>query len=138
MGYECNDSNCRLGADKCKNRPFSDLSRRIDKTEAVNNRQRELEKARADKAGRRPNFHSVLMSFDQGVEVFKTPGKGFGVRTQRSFEPGQIIMEYFGEIIDDEEKFRRMATVYKDSTVRKPIVRYRADHLLTSSLRTFT
>jgi hypothetical protein len=37
----------------------------------------------------------------------------------RSFEPGQIIVEYTGEIITQEESDRRLDEVYKDSTVRR-------------------
>lgn len=122
MGYECNETNCLISADACGNRPFYDLSKRLEKAEQVNNRQRAMEKARAEKANQRANFNAVLMSFEQGVEVFKTAGKGFGVRAQRSFQPGQIIMEYFGEIIDADEVQDRMATVYKDSSVRTIIV----------------
>ncbi|KAI7631245.1 hypothetical protein KC319_g16506, partial [Hortaea werneckii] len=52
--------------------------------------------------------------FDIGVEVIKTPTRGFGVRSCRSFAPGQIIMEYTGEIITESECQRRMREVYKN------------------------
>ena len=117
MEYECDDTNCAIGAAHCKNRPFFELSKRLEKAEAVNNRQKEHEKQRSEEEKRRPKYPSVLMSFDHGVEVLETKGKGYGVRAQRSFEPGQIIMEYFGEIIDTDERDHRMATVYKDSSV---------------------
>ncbi|KAF2103919.1 hypothetical protein NA57DRAFT_70131 [Rhizodiscina lignyota] len=116
MEYECDDTNCPIGAAHCKNRPFYELSKRLEKAEAVNNRQKEQERVKAEAEKRRPKYAAMCMSFEQGVEVFETKGKGFGVRAQRSFASGQIIMEYFGEIIDAEERDHRMATVYKDSS----------------------
>lgn len=116
MEYECNDNNCVVGAALCKNRPFANLMKRLEKAEAVNNRQKEQERVKSEEEKRRPKYASVAMSFDQGVEVFEATGKGYGVRAQRSFEPDQIIMEYFGEIIDQDEVEKRMSTVYKDST----------------------
>ena len=86
MQYECNDDNCNLAASQCSNRAFSELA------------------ARTKKAG----------AFDVGVEVIKTPNRGFGVRSCRTFAPGQIIMEYTGEIISEAECQRRMREDYKD------------------------
>jgi uncharacterized membrane protein len=37
----------------------------------------------------------------------------------RSFGPGQIIVEYTGEIITQEESDRRLDEVYKDKKVRR-------------------
>ena len=86
MQYECNDDNCNLTASQCSNRAFAELS------------------ARTKKGG----------AFDLGVEVIKTPNRGFGVRSCRTFAPGQIIMEYTGEIISEAECQRRMREDYKD------------------------
>jgi palmitoyltransferase ZDHHC9/14/18 len=88
MAYECDDTNCRLGADVCGNRPFAELKRR-----AKGNR------------------------YDYGVEVTDTPNRGFGVRAMRMFEPHQIIVEYAGEIITQSECERRMKQVYKKDKV---------------------
>jgi palmitoyltransferase ZDHHC9/14/18 len=88
MAYECDDTNCRLGADVCGNRPFAELKRR-----AKGNR------------------------YDYGVEVMDTPNRGFGVRAMRMFEPHQIIVEYAGEIITQSECERRMKQVYKKDKV---------------------
>ncbi|CAK3782269.1 Histone-lysine N-methyltransferase, H3 lysine-36 specific [Lecanosticta acicola] len=85
MQYECNEENCNLDPLLCSNRPFAQLGERIKK------------------GG----------SFDVGVEVVKTEKRGFGIRACRSFEPGQIIMEYTGEIISEAECQRRMLEVYK-------------------------
>ena len=52
-----------------------------------------------------------------GVEVIKTVDKGYGVRSNRTFEPGQIIVEYTGEIITQEECDRRMRKEYKNNEV---------------------
>ncbi|KJX99388.1 histone-lysine N-methyltransferase ASH1L like protein [Zymoseptoria brevis] len=86
MQYECNDQNCRLPANVCSNRAFAQLA------------------ARTKKGG----------LFDIGVEVVKTHERGFGIRSCRSFNAGQIIMEYTGEIISEGECQRRMREVYHD------------------------
>ncbi|KAI1981086.1 hypothetical protein LOZ55_000972 [Ophidiomyces ophidiicola] len=87
MFYECDDTNCRLGPEVCRNRSFGELRRRC-------------------KAGSK---------FNIGVEVIKTSNRGYGVRSNRSFDPNQIIIEYTGEILTQEECERRMRTVYKKS-----------------------
>ena len=87
MQYECNPSNCALSAGECSNRAFSELA------------------ARTKKGG----------AFDIGVEVVKTADRGFGVRSCRAFAPGQIIMEYTGEIISEAECQRRMREDYQDN-----------------------
>lgn len=87
MLYECDDTNCSVGRERCSNRAFTSLQERT-------------------KQGGR---------FRVGVEVFKTEGKGYGVRSNRCFRPHQIIMEYTGEIITERECERRMNEVYKDN-----------------------
>ncbi|KAH8878532.1 hypothetical protein GQ53DRAFT_850187 [Thozetella sp. PMI_491] len=87
MLYECDDRNCNVGRDRCMNRAFQDLSERTKK------------------GGQ----------YRIGVDVFKTGDRGFGVRSNRSFAPGQIIMEYTGEIITVDECERRMNEEYKDN-----------------------
>lgn len=89
MLYECDDTNCSVGRERCSNRAFTSLQERT-------------------KQGGR---------FRVGVEVFKTEGKGYGVRSNRCFRPHQIIMEYTGEIITERECERRMNEVYKDNEV---------------------
>lgn len=91
MLYECDDNNCNVGKDRCQNRAFQNLQERTKK------------------GGR----------FRIGVEVLKTSDRGYGVRTNRCFEPNQIIMEYTGEIITEEECERRMNEIYKDNEVCK-------------------
>ncbi|KAL1851870.1 hypothetical protein Plec18170_006173 [Paecilomyces lecythidis] len=86
MFYECDDGNCRLGPD-CGNRNFEELKHRT-------------------KAGGKYNI---------GVEVIKTMDRGYGVRSNRSFEPNQIIVEYTGEIITQSECENRMRTIYKNN-----------------------
>jgi len=41
--------------------------------------------------------------YNVGVEVIKTNDRGYGVRSNRTFDPNQIIVEYTGEIITQEE-----------------------------------
>jgi palmitoyltransferase ZDHHC9/14/18 len=91
MAYECDDTNCRLGRELCCNRPFAELKRR-----AKGNR------------------------YDYGVEVLHTEDRGFGVRAMRMFDPYQIIVEYAGEIITQQECERRMKQVYKKDKVHSP------------------
>ena len=89
MLYECDETNCNIGKEYCTNRAFQELQERTKK------------------GGR----------YRIGVEVFKTPDRGYGVRSNRCFEPNQIIMEYTGEIITEEECERRMREEYKDNEV---------------------
>ncbi|KAI5812835.1 hypothetical protein BZA77DRAFT_133501 [Pyronema omphalodes] len=83
---ECTDNTCDVGR-HCSNRPFADLLDRV-KTET---------------------------RFATGVEVAQTENRGYGLRALRSFEPFQIIVEYTGEIITQEESERRLDEVYKDN-----------------------
>ncbi|KAK0725714.1 hypothetical protein B0H67DRAFT_642099 [Lasiosphaeris hirsuta] len=87
MLYECDETNCNVGKTHCQNRAFQNLQ------------------ARTKKGGR----------YRVGVEVYKTSDRGYGVRSNRCFEPNQIIMEYTGEIITEEECERRMNEVYKNN-----------------------
>ncbi|KAL4885037.1 hypothetical protein BJY04DRAFT_158521 [Aspergillus karnatakaensis] len=84
MFYECDNSICGLGPE-CGNRNFEELKQRA-------------------KAGGKYNV---------GVEVIKTADRGYGVRSNRTFEPNQIIVEYTGEIITQLECEKRMRTLYK-------------------------
>lgn len=52
-----------------------------------------------------------------GVEVIKTVDRGYGVRSNRTYDAHQIIVEYAGEIINEEECDRRMKEDYKDNDV---------------------
>lgn len=88
MFYECDDENCAVGRE-CGNRAFADLQERR-------------------KGGNK---------YEIGVEVIKTADRGYGVRSNRCFEPDQIIVEYNGEIITEEECDRRMNEVYKNKDV---------------------
>jgi len=90
MLYECDDQNCGAGREHCNNRSFANLMERR-------------------KAGGKYRI---------GVEVVKTPDRGYGVRSNRCFEANQIIVEYTGEIITEEECDRRMNEDYKDNEVR--------------------
>ncbi|KAL8710211.1 MAG: hypothetical protein Q9220_005142 [cf. Caloplaca sp. 1 TL-2023] len=87
MFYECDETNCNVGADLCNNRSFERLRHRY-------------------KDGGKYNI---------GVEVIKTLDRGYGVRSNRTFEPHQIIVEYTGEIITQDECDERMETRYKDN-----------------------
>ena len=89
MLYECDETNCNIGKQRCTNRAFQDLQERTKK------------------GGR----------YRVGVEVLKTADRGYGVRSNRSFQPNQIIMEYTGEIITEEECERRMNEEYKNNEV---------------------
>ncbi|KAF2859783.1 SET domain-containing protein [Piedraia hortae CBS 480.64] len=86
MQYECSPKNCKLSPEACGNRPFAELAARLKKGGA----------------------------YDIGVEIIQTADRGFGVRACRSFAPGQIIMEYTGEVITEDECQRRIREDYKD------------------------
>jgi histone-lysine N-methyltransferase ASH1L len=89
MLYECDDNNCNVGKGACGNRAFDELQERR-------------------KAGGKYRI---------GVEVLKTADRGYGVRSNRCFEANQIIVEYTGEIITEDECDRRMNEVYKHNEV---------------------
>jgi histone-lysine N-methyltransferase ASH1L len=89
MLYECDSTNCNVGKEHCTNRAFASLAER----------------------------RAAGGKYRIGVEVIKTPDRGYGVRSNRCFEPNQIIMEYTGEIITEEECDRRMREKYKDNAV---------------------
>ncbi|PLB52383.1 putative histone-lysine N-methyltransferase [Aspergillus steynii IBT 23096] len=86
MFYECDEGNCGLGPE-CGNRSFDELKYRT-------------------RAGGKYNI---------GVEVIKTEDRGYGVRSNRTFEPNQIIVEYTGEIITQTECEKRMRSIYKNN-----------------------
>lgn len=90
MFYECDDSNCDIGSEQCTNRSFEGLRQRC----------------------------KVGGKYNVGVEVIKTLDRGYGVRSNRTFEPNQIIVEYAGEIITQDECDDRMRNLYKDNEVR--------------------
>lgn len=99
MLYECDDHNCNVGAEHCTNRAFADLKERCKSGE-----------------------NDAKKKYNIGVEVTKTNDRGYGVRANRSFEPNQIIIEYTGEIITQEECDNRMYTRYKDAEVSRSVV----------------
>lgn len=106
MLYECDEKNCNVGRENCTNRAFADLQER---------------KAGGGK-------------YRVGVEVIKTADRGYGIRANRCFAPNQIIMEYTGEIITDEECSNRMETKYKDNKVRlRPVTCCGHDAYITSA-----
>ncbi|KAF3349007.1 hypothetical protein VD0002_g7883 [Verticillium dahliae] len=87
MLYECDENNCNVGKAFCTNRAFADLHER---------------KVAGGK-------------YRTGVEVIKTSDRGHGIRSNRCFDANQIIMEYTGEIITEEECENRMNTKYKNN-----------------------
>ncbi|GAM83307.1 hypothetical protein ANO11243_012940 [Dothideomycetidae sp. 11243] len=89
MLYECDENNCALGPELCTNRAFADLLARTKKGN----------------------------EFDIGVEIINTKECGHGLRANRSFAPGQIVIEYCGEVITQEESDRRMHEIYQDKKV---------------------
>jgi [histone H3]-lysine4 N-trimethyltransferase ASH1L len=96
MYYECDERNCNLTAEQCGNRAFEGLKHRTKK-------------------GSKYNI---------GVEVIKTVDRGNGVRSNRTFEPNQIIVEYTGEIVTQEECERRMHEVYSKNEVKIPTLSF--------------
>lgn len=105
MHYECDDNLCSLG-NQCSNRDFAKLAARME---------------RASKSDKK----SFRYLYNVGVEVIKTNGRGFGVRAVRSFEPGEIITEYIGEIITPREAGRRIREDYANKPVSYCFIRQR-------------
>ena len=85
MNYECNENNCAAGPESCTNRPFADLKARLAKSRSLNG-----------------------ALYKTGVEVLPTHDRGFGLRSNRTFDRNQIIVEYTGEIVTREEAERRV------------------------------
>ncbi|KAL0261826.1 hypothetical protein SLS55_003258 [Diplodia seriata] len=90
--FECDDRSCNLGPD-CGNREFTNLQKRYKD---------ELRQGK------------YFKSFNVGVEVVATESRGHGVRAMRPFHDDQIVVEYIGEIITQQESDRRMNEIYKD------------------------
>lgn len=109
MFYECDAGNCRVGPN-CGNRSFDELKQRT-------------------KAGGKYNV---------GVEVIKTMDRGYGVRSNRTFEPNQVIVEYTGEIITQGECERRMRTIYKNNEVSSGMFAYSRSTLEINSYSAIT
>ncbi|KAK5202081.1 hypothetical protein LTR41_012069 [Exophiala xenobiotica] len=87
MFYEGHDWNRNLSPRQCGNRSFEKLRQRVQK-------------------GGKYNIHLQLIKIDD---------RGYGVRSNRTFEPNQIIVEYTGEIITQEECAKRIKPVYKNT-----------------------
>ncbi|XP_060607678.1 uncharacterized protein LOC132759835 [Ruditapes philippinarum] len=50
--------------------------------------------------------------FAQGLQKFLTKDRGFGVRTTKSIKSGDLITEYLGEVVSEQEFRRRMTEEY--------------------------
>lgn len=87
--FECNSTCCPFGKKDCGNRAFQMLTAKL--CEGTNN------------------------AFQKGWEIIKTKKKGYGLRTIRDYEPGELIIEYTGDVIDNEEIQRRLKNEYKHS-----------------------
>lgn len=48
-----------------------------------------------------------------GVQVFFTGNRGFGLRTEVALTKGQFLMEYRGEVISRDESYRRTLDEYR-------------------------
>ncbi|KAI9641060.1 hypothetical protein NHQ30_010488 [Ciborinia camelliae] len=106
MLYECDDTNCGAGRDNCTNRAFAELFNR-----------------------RKGNsFRKGGNKYEIGVEVIKTADRGYGVRSNRCFNSNQIIVEYTGEIITEDECDRRMNEDYKDNEGKPRMALFAGDN----------
>ncbi|KAL4227882.1 Histone-Lysine N-Methyltransferase ash1l [Mactra antiquata] len=50
--------------------------------------------------------------FAPGLQKFLTKDRGFGVRTSKSVKSGELIVEYLGEVVSEQEFRRRMTEEY--------------------------
>ncbi|KAF1980911.1 hypothetical protein K402DRAFT_255081 [Aulographum hederae CBS 113979] len=108
--WECDDRNCNAGVMFCKNRKFKELATRTARAKKQRDKQTEL-KSKSEHRRRTDRNYGGL--YDIGIEIVQTGDRGHGVRAVRSFQPGQIILEYSGEVITQEECDHRMNTEYK-------------------------
>eukprot|EP00090_Calanus_glacialis_P025555 TRINITY_DN39983_c0_g1_i1.p1 TRINITY_DN39983_c0_g1~~TRINITY_DN39983_c0_g1_i1.p1 ORF type:complete len:563 (-),score=153.26 TRINITY_DN39983_c0_g1_i1:63-1751(-) len=51
--------------------------------------------------------------FAPGLQRFMTEGKGWGVRAQNTLQENQYVLEYTGEVVDEDTFEHRMKTRYK-------------------------
>lgn len=118
MQYECNDWNCKLGQ-QCGNRAFAELAWRSrgKNFSRMPPRPADMSDKEYDALRKEMGLGAEPNLWHDGVEVMKTKDRGFGVRAMRSFAPGQVVVEYCGEIVTPEEADRRMNNEYKDKTV---------------------
>ncbi|EMR11087.1 hypothetical protein PNEG_00686 [Pneumocystis murina B123] len=86
--YECDDATCALdNSQECSNRAFQDYTKK--------------------------RMEGRLSSLN--TEIIWTGKCGFGLRSLRDFEANSLIVEYCGEVIEKNELFRRMNSIYKDA-----------------------
>ncbi|KAG8196407.1 hypothetical protein JTE90_009041 [Oedothorax gibbosus] len=52
---------------------------------------------------------AILSGKEEGFEIKEFPDKGRGVITTRDFQPGDFVIEYHGELIDNTEAAKREA-----------------------------
>ncbi|XP_038219408.1 protein PFC0760c-like [Zerene cesonia] len=60
------------------------------------------------RAGERCNNRAFEKRLYPRLEPYRTPARGWGLRTLEDIKAGQFVIEYVGELIDEEEFQRRM------------------------------
>lgn len=86
LQYECSPYNCNFGSQDCGNRAFTDLV----------------------------NDYHERKKYATAYEVIETEKKGCGLFSVRTYNPGSLVVEYTGEVIDLDEVEHRLNTFYKD------------------------
>lgn len=87
LQYECDQQNCPLGKQNCSNRAFQTLTK-------------ELQRGKL---------------YDTGFEVVWLGLRGYGLKSTRPYAPGELIIEYCGDVISPVEIQRRIEKYYLDS-----------------------
>uniref|UniRef100_A0A060TD66 ARAD1D04708p n=1 Tax=Blastobotrys adeninivorans TaxID=409370 RepID=A0A060TD66_BLAAD len=85
--YECDPTVCPFEQNDCGNRAIQTL-------------EKELNNGRA---------------YARGFEIVWTGEKGYGLRAVRSYAPGELIIEYTGDVISPDEVQNRLKTQYAKS-----------------------
>lgn len=85
--YECDPTVCPFEQNNCGNRAIQTL-------------EKDLNNGRA---------------YARGFEIVWTGDKGYGLRAVRSYAPGELIIEYTGDVISPDEVQNRLKTQYAKS-----------------------
>ncbi|KAA8917036.1 hypothetical protein TRICI_000822 [Trichomonascus ciferrii] len=86
LQFECDATCCPFGKENCGNRALQTLSQQ-------------------QRAGKR---------YATGYEIMWTKKKGYGLRATRAYSPGELIVEYTGDVVSQGEMKRRLNEDYSN------------------------
>ncbi len=88
LQYECDEATCPLGDKNCGNRHFQTLTKNLAQGKLYAN----------------------------GFEIIWYGPKGYGLRAIRTYDPGELIVEYTGDVISQDEIEKRLRLKYAGVT----------------------